>query len=308
MSGGRIGTELRLFRKHSALFLISLPAIVAFLFVAYLPMFGLVIAFKNYSYDKGILGSPWAGLENFKFFFTSQDALRVTRNTLLLNGSFIVLGTAVALVLAVMLSEVSRRAVKIYQTVLFVPYFLSWVVVGYLTYGFLNRDLGVANSILRAFGAAPIDWYSDRVYWPAILTITYIWKNAGYLAIIFYTGILGIDPTLYEAASIDGASRPAQTWYVTLPSIKALIIMMLILSIGKIFYSDFGLFYFIPRDIGTLYPTTDVIDTYVYRSLRVLGDLGMASAAGFYQSIVGFVLVLGSNLIVRKTSPENALF
>lgn len=308
MSGGRIETELRHFRKHSELFLISLPAIVAFFFVAYLPMFGLVIAFKNYSYDKGIFGSPWAGLENFKFFFTSQDALRVTRNTLLLNGSFILLGTAVALVLAVMLSEVSRRAVKIYQTVLFVPYFLSWVVVGYLSYGFLNRDLGVMNSILRVLGAAPVDWYSERAYWPAILIITYLWKNAGYLAIIFYTGILGVDATLYEAASIDGASRPAQTWYVTLPSIKALIIMMLILSVGKIFYSDFGLFYFIPRDIGTLYPTTDVIDTYVYRSLRVLGDLGMASAAGFYQSIVGFVLVLGSNLIVRKTSPENALF
>jgi putative aldouronate transport system permease protein len=306
--GGRIGTELRLFRKDSELFLISLPAIVAFFFVAYLPMFGLVIAFKNYSYDKGILGSPWAGLENFKFFFTSQDALRVTRNTLLLNGSFILLGTAAALVLAVMLGEVSKRAVRIYQTVLFVPYFLSWVVVGYLTYGFLNRDLGVANSILRALGVTPIDWYSDRVYWPAILIMTYIWKSAGYLAIIFYTGILGIDSTLYEAASIDGASRVAQIWYVTLPSIKTLIIMMLILSIGKIFYSDFGLFYFIPRDIGTLYPTTDVIDTYVYRSLRVLGDLGMASAAGFYQSIVGFVLVLGSNLIVRKTSPESALF
>jgi putative aldouronate transport system permease protein len=300
--------EIKLFRRNSELFLISLPAIVAFFLVAYLPMFGLIIAFKNFSYDKGILGSPWAGIDNFKFFFTSQDAFRVTRNTLLLNGAFIVLGLFVSLVLAIMLYEVSKRSVKLYQTVLFIPYFLSWVVVGYLTYGFLNRDLGAANSILKAFGAQPIDWYSNPKYWPAILIVTYLWKNAGYLAIIFYTGILGVDATLYEAAEMDGARRVSQIWHITIPSIRALIVMMLILSIGKIFYSDFGLFYFVPRDIGTLYPTTDVIDTYVYRSLRVLGDLGMASAAGFYQSIVGFVLVLVSNLIVRKTSPENALF
>lgn len=304
----RVGTEIRLFKKNSELFLISLPAIVAFFFVAYLPMSGLIIAFKNYSYDKGIWGSPWAGLNNFKFFFTSQDALRVTRNTLLLNGAFILLGLALAVVLAILLNEVSKRAVKVYQTVLFIPYFLSWVVVGYLTYGFLNRDMGVVNSLIKLLGMKPVDWYSDPKYWTAILIIAYLWKNAGYLAIIFYTGILGIETTYYEAASIDGASKFRQAWHITIPSIRPLIIMMLILSIGKIFYSDFGLFYFIPRDIGTLYPTTDVIDTYVYRSLRVLGDLGMASAAGFYQSIVGFVLVLVSNLIVRKTSPENALF
>lgn len=304
----RVKTEIRLFRKNSELFLISLPAIVAFFIVAYLPMFGLIIAFKNFSYDKGIWRSPWAGLDNFKFFFTSQDALNVTKNTLLLNAAFIVLGLASAIVLAIMLYEVSKRAVKVYQTVLFIPYFLSWVVVGYLTYGFLNRDLGAVNSILKVFGAKPVNWYGDPGYWPAILIITYLWKNAGYLAIIFYTGILGIDSTYYEAASIDGASRFRQVWHITIPSIRPLIVMMLILNIGKIFYSDFGLFYFVPRDIGTLYPTTDVIDTYVYRSLRVLGDPGMASAAGFYQSIVGFVLVLISNLIVRKTSPENAIF
>lgn len=294
--------------KNAELFLISFPAIVAFFFVAYLPMFGLIIAFKNYSYDKGILGSPWSGFDNFRFFFTSQDAWRVTRNTLLLNGAFIVLGIAVAVALAILLFEVSRRSVKVYQTILFTPYFLSWVVVGYLTYGFLNRDMGVLNAILKAFGGRPVDWYGEPGYWPVILIVTYLWKNAGYLAIVFYTGILGIDATLYEAASIDGASRLEQAWYITLSSLRALIVMMLILSIGKIFYSDFGLFYFVPRDIGTLYPATDVIDTYVYRSLRVIGDLGMASAAGFYQSIVGFVLVLVSNLIVRHTSPESALF
>lgn len=306
MSKMKLGSKS--FKNNRELFFISLPAIVAFFLVSYLPMFGLVIAFENFNYKKGVFGSTWVWFENFKFFFTSQDAFRVTRNTILLNGAFIIIGLAVAIFLAILLNEIPRRAVKAYQSVLFVPYFLSWVVVGYLTYGFLNRDLGVINSLLKVFHLQPVDWYGDPKYWPVILIITYLWKNAGYLAIVFYTGILGIDTAYYEAASIDGASKFRQVWHITLPSIQPLIIMMLLLSIGKIFFSDFGLFYFIPRDIGTLYATTDVIDTYVYRSLRVIGDLGMASAAGFYQSIVGCVLVVGSNLILKKVSPENAIF
>jgi putative aldouronate transport system permease protein len=304
----KIKKEWKLFKKNSELFLIGLPAMLAFFLVAYLPMFGLIIAFKKYSYDLGIFKSPWAGFENFKFFFTSQDAFRVTRNTILLNGAFIIIGLTFAVLLAIMLNEVSKRAVKTYQTILFFPYFLSWVVVGYLTYGLLNKNLGVLNSLLKLVHIAPVDWYAEPAYWPAIIILTYLWKNAGYLAIIFYTGILGIDTTYYEAASIDGASKLDQIRHITIPSIMPLIILMVMLNIGKIFYSDFGLFYFIPRDIGTLYPTTDVIDTYVYRSLRAVGDLGMASAAGFYQSIVGFVLVLASNMIIKKVSPENAVF
>ncbi len=300
--------EMKEFKKNKDLFLIGLPGMLALFIVCYLPMFGLIIAFKKFNFEDGILGSPWAGLDNFKFFFTSQDAFRVTRNTLLLNGSFIILSFAGAVVIALMLNELGKRSVKIFQTVLFVPYFISWIVVGYLVYGFLSFDFGVINSILRTFNIAPVDWYSDPKYWPVILIISYLWKNVGYLTIIFYTGMLGIDASYYEAASIDGATKFQQARAITIPLIKPLVILMLILSIGKIFYSDFGLFFFVPREVGALLPTTDVIDTYVYRSLRVVGDLGMASAAGFYQSIVGFLLVLGSNLFIRKVSKENAVF
>lgn len=303
-----LSTEFKHFRKNKALFFLGLPAIVALFMVYYVPMFGLVIAFKNYSYEKGIWGSPWAGLDNFKFFFTSEDAFRVTRNTLLLNGAFIVLSFAFAVIVALMLNELGKKAIKVFQTVLFIPYFISWIVVGYLVYGFLSPDFGVINTILKSLNMAPVDWYANPGYWPAILIIAYLWKNVGYLAIIFYTGILGIDSSYYEAAAIDGASKLQQVRTITIPLIRPLIILMVILSIGKIFYSDFGLFFFVPREVGALLPTTDVIDTYVYRSLRVIGDLGMASAAGFYQSIVGFVLVMASNLVIRKISKEDAVF
>lgn len=300
--------EVRHFRKNSALFFLGLPALFALIFVYYVPMFGLVIAFKDYSYDLGIWKSPWAGLKNFEFFFTSEDAYRVTRNTLLLNSSFIIISFAVAIIVAFMLNDLKKREIKIFQTVLFIPYFISWIVVGYLVYGFLAPNYGVINTILKSFNIAPVDWYSNPAYWPVILIICYLWKNVGYLTIIFYTGILGIDSSYYEAASIDGASRLQQARTITIPLIRPLIILILILSIGKIFYSDFGLFFFVPREMGALLPATDVIDTYVYRSLRVVGDLGMASAAGFYQSIVGFVLVLASNLVIRKIDKESAVF
>ncbi len=299
---------LKEFKRNKELFFLGLPGVLALFIVAYLPMFGLIIAFKRFSFEDGIFGSPWAGFDNFKFFFTSQDAFRVTRNTLLLNGSFIVLSFAAAVIVALMLNELNRKSVKVFQTVLFVPYFISWIVVGYLVYGFLSPDYGVINSILKTFNMAPVDWYGDPKYWPVILIISYLWKNVGYLTIIFYTGMLGIDSSYYEAAAIDGATKFQQARSITVPLIKPLVILMLILSIGKIFYSDFGLFFFVPREVGALLPTTDVIDTYVYRSLRVIGDLGMASAAGFYQSIVGFILVIGSNLIIRKVSKENAVF
>lgn len=300
--------EGRHFKKNAPLFLLGLPALFALILVYYVPMFGLVIAFKNYSYDLGIWKSPWAGLKNFEFFFTSEDAFRVTRNTLLLNGSFIIISFAAAIVVALMLNDLKKREIKLFQTVLFIPYFISWIVVGYLLYGFLAPNYGIVNTVLKSFNLAPVDWYSEPAYWPAILIICYLWKNVGYLTIIFYTGILGIDSTYYEAASIDGASRFQQARMITIPLIRPLIILMLILSIGKIFYSDFGLFFFVPREMGQLLPATDVIDTYVYRSLRVVGDLGMASAAGFYQSIVGFVLVMASNLVIRKIDRENAVF
>lgn len=304
----RVLTEIKAFKKNSSLFLMGLPGMLALFVVAYLPMVGLIIAFKDYKYDKGIFGSDWVGLDNFKFFFTSQDAFRVTKNTVLYNLGFIILGLFMAIVVAVLLNEVGKRAVKTYQTVLFIPYFISWVVVGYLVYGFLNPDLGVMNKLLKAMHLEAVDWYSDPKYWPPIIMLTYLWKNVGYTAIIFYTGILGIDSTYYEAAAIDGATKFQQIRTITVPMLTPLIILMFILNVGKIFYSDFGLFYFIPRETGVLFPATDVIDTYIYRSLRKIGDLGMVSAASFYQSVVGFILVFTSNLIVKKVSRENAIF
>jgi putative aldouronate transport system permease protein len=300
--------ELNHLRKNRSLFVISLPALLFVFAFSYLPMFGAVLAFKDFNYAKGIWGSDWAGLDNFKFFFTSQDALRVTRNTLVLNALFIVIGLAASVVFGILLAELGRKAVRVFQTVLFFPYFLSWVVVGYLTYILLNPTYGAVNKLLEWLNISPVDWYSDPKYWPVILVLTYLWKNVGYTAIIFYTGLMSIDPSYYEAAAIDGASRYQQILRISYPLIVPLILLLFMLNVGKIFYSDFGLFYFVPRNAGALYAATDVIDTYVYRSLRVVGDIGMASAAGLYQSFVGLVLVLITNRIVKKIDSESALF
>ena len=225
-----------------------------------------------------------------------------------MNGWFIAIGIFVSVIVGVLMAELSRGMVKIFQTVLFFPYFLSWVVVGFVSYILLNPTYGVINKVMEYFHIAGVDWYSAPEYWPFILTITYLWKNVGYTAIIFFTGLISIDASYYEAASIDGASRYQQIMKISIPLIFPLITLLVILNIGRIFYSDFGLFYFIPRNAGTLYETTDVIDTYVFRSLRVVGDLGMASAAGLYQSVVGLILVVVTNLIVKKVNKENALF
>jgi putative aldouronate transport system permease protein len=288
--------------------LISLPAILVVLIFYYLPMFGIVIAFKDINYAKGIWGSDWAGFNNFKFFFNSQDAWRITRNTLLLNGCFIVVGIFCSVIIGLLMAELSRRLVRVFQTILFFPYFLSWVVVGFISFILLNPSYGVINKGLEFFHMTSVDWYSKPGYWPVILTLTYLWKNVGYTAIIFFTGLISIDASYYEAAAIDGASRFQQIMKISIPLIVPLITLLVILNVGRIFYSDFGLFYFIPQNAGTLYSTTDVIDTYVFRSLRVVGDLGMASAAGLYQSVVGLILVVVTNFIVRKSNKENALF
>ncbi|SFS50908.1 sugar ABC transporter permease [Paenibacillus sp. BC26] len=300
--------EWKHFTKGRSLLMISLPAIIVVFIFYYLPLFGIVIAFKDINYADGIWGSAWSGLNNFKFFFNSQDAMRITRNTLLLNGVFIVVGTICSVIVGLLMAEMGRRLVKIFQTILFFPYFLSWVVVGFVTYILLNPTYGVINKVVEQFHGTAVDWYGNPSYWPLILTLTYLWKNVGYTAIIFFTGLLAIDSSYYEAASIDGASRLQQIRNISIPLITPLITMLTMLNIGRIFYSDFGLFYFIPRDAGMLYSTTDVMDTYVYRSLRVVGDLGMASAASLYQAVVGLILVLTTNLLVRKYSKDNALF
>lgn len=308
----RIGSKKKsTFNKYqtSQLTILALPAIICLLLFNYLPMFGLILAFKDYRYDKGIFGSEWVGLKNFDFFFKSQDAWKITQNTLWLNFIFIITVIGGAVILAILLSDVTRkRTLKIYQTAMFFPYFLSWPVVAYIVYAFLNFDLGIFNNILVSIGKESIMWYFEADKWPGILTLVNFWKSIGYNTIIFYAGLMAFDPALYEAASIDGANTLQKIMKITIPLLKPLIIMMTLLRLGKIFYADFGLFYMVTRDTGALYSTTDVIDTYVYRSLRVVGDTGMASAVGFYQAMVGFILVLVANWFVRKYSEESALF
>ena len=268
-----------------------------------------VIAFKDYRFVDGILGSAWVGFDNFRFLFGTDTAWRITRNTLLMNSIFIVTGTIASLTIALLLNEIYQsRMSKYYQTMLFFPYFISWVIVSYFVFAFLNGDEGMANRLVVAAGGESIAWYRSPEYWPAILATANLWNGVGFSSIIYLAGILSIDTTYYEAAKIDGATKWNQIRYITLPLILPLIIILVLLAIGRIFNADFGLFFFVPRDNPMLYSTTDVIDTFVYRSLVQLGDISMAAAAGFYQSTVGFVLVILANWIVRRINPEHALF
>ncbi|MFN8490641.1 MAG: ABC transporter permease subunit [Caldilineaceae bacterium] len=292
-----------------ALTLMALPGVLMLLVFAYLPMIGLVIAFKNYKFEQGMLGSAWVGLDNFRFLFGTDQAWRITRNTLLMNSLFIVSGTVVALTIAILMNEIYTSFMsKFYQTMLFFPHFISWVIVSYFVFGFLGGEGGLVNKLLVSLGMQSIAWYRSPQYWPAVLTVANLWNGIGFGSIVYLAGILGIDPTYFEAAKIDGASKWQQIRYITLPLLLPLVIILVLLSIGRIFNADFGLFYFVPRNNPQLYPTTDVIDTFVYRSLVQLGDISMAAAAGFYQSVVGFVLVVLANWTVRKINQDYSLF
>jgi putative aldouronate transport system permease protein len=278
------------------------------LIFAYLPMFGLILAFKDYRFDKGFFGSDWVGFSNFRFFFASETAWVVTRNTVLYNVAFILIGLVFALAFAILLTELSRRWLKIHQTALFLPYFLSWVVVSYITMGFFDHNQGYINQFLSGLGVEPISWYFEAAYWPMILIAVNLWKGIGFSTLVYYAGIMGIDNSYYEAAKIDGATKFQMATRITLPLLSPLVCILLILSIGSLFGADFGLFYFVTQDSSFLYPITDVINTYVYRALRTIGDIGMSTAVGMYQSVVGFFLVIGANWIIKKINDENALF
>ena len=296
------------FKKNLPLTVLALPAVL-FLFVFnYVPLYGLVLPFKNYDYSLGFFKSPWAGLENFRFLFNNDAVLIATRNTILYNVAFIILGLIFSVGIALMLYEMGAKFVKTYQTILFLPYFISWVVAAYAAKVFLDIDYGMFNNVLRMFGKEGVMWYNEPKYWPAILIVAEVWKGMGYNAIIYYAALMGTDKSLFEAARIDGANKLQQVWFISIPSIKPMIIIMTILKIGKIFYGDFGLFYNFTLNSSLLYSTTDIIDTYVYRSLITLGDVGMSSAAGFYQAVLGFILVVATNYIVKKIDSDNALF
>ncbi|NLG84582.1 MAG: sugar ABC transporter permease [Firmicutes bacterium] len=303
------------FKKNKALFLMLLPGFIVLLLNNYLPMFGVIIAFKNFkfvgdTFIESLLKSEWVGFKNFKFLFNTADAYAITRNTLLYNLAFIVIGLVVAVGLAVALSEMRfPRLARIYQGAMFLPYFLSWVVASYLVYAFLGFDTGFINkTILARLGLPPVSWYNDPRPWPFILVFMHLWKWAGYNCVVYLAAILSIDPEYYEAAIIDGASKWQQITNITIPQLVPLMTVLTLLNIGRIFYADFGLFFHIPRNTGILYPVTNVIDTYVYNTLLYMGDIGMSSAAGLYQAVVGFTLVIITNTVIRKTNRDYALF
>jgi putative aldouronate transport system permease protein len=289
--------------------LMCLPAIILVFVFAYLPMGGIILAFKDYRVDKGIIGSRWNGFDNFEFFFKSQDMWRVTRNTVLLNLLFITAGLIAAVTLALILFEIKNKwLIKGYQTMLILPHFLSWVIVAFMVYALLNPTAGIINQVLGMFGKEPIQWYHTPKYWPIIMMFTTIWKGAGMGSVMYFAALMGIDSEYFEAAAIDGATKWQITTKITLPFLVPLMTILTILNIGHIFRADFGMFYQVTRDTGALYPTTDVIDTYVFRALRQMGNVGMSSAVGLYQSVVGFILIITTNAIVKKIEPDNSLF
>lgn len=288
----------------------ALPALIYIFINNYIPMAGIVIAFKNYKVTKGIFGSDWCGLSNFKFLFSSPDAFNITKNTLLYNLAFIILGTLFAIIVAIFLNEVrSRVSRNIFQTLILLPYLVSIIVVAYVVYSFLSPATGYVNThILAAFGKEGISWYENGKYWPVILVFVNIWKSFGYNSIIYVATLAGFDPSLYEAAAVDGATKTQQILRITIPCLKPTIITLTLMSVGRIFFSDFGLFYQVTMNSGSLIDATSTIDTYVFRGLMERGNIGMSAAAGFYQSLVGFVLILAANGITRKISRDNALF
>ena len=304
------GKKKNALKEHCPLYLMMLPALLYLLINNYIPMAGMVIAFKKLNFAKGIWASPWAGLKNFKFLFASKDAWVITRNTLLYNVAFILVNMVVGIAIAILITEVrNTKLKKVYQSAILLPFLMSMVILSYIVYALLSAENGlVNNSILPLFHIDPIQWYQKPKYWPAILIIANCWKGVGYGCLIYIASLIGIDPSFYEAARLDGASKWQEITKITLPSLVPTIITLLLLSIGRIFYSDFGLFYQVPMNSGVLFPTTNVIDTYVYRALIEQGNISMSSAAGVYQSLVGFCVVMLSNWIVRKVDKDQALF
>ena len=302
-------------KNDTELTILALPTFVWYVLFCFLPMFGLVIAFKNYkivggkSFIYNLFHSEWAGFKNFEFLIKSKDLYIILRNTILYNVVFIALGLVLSVGLAIMLSQLySERKSKIYQTLMFFPYFMSWVVASYFVDAFLNVDNGMINRILRESGGEAIQWYMSPKVWLFILVFMQLWKNTGYNMIIYLSSISGIDSTLYEAAVVDGANKRQQLWYITLPCLKNIIIMMLILSVGKIFYSDFGLFYQISKGAsGSIFNSVATIDTFVFNALRSSTPIGMTSAATLFQSVACCITILAANALIRKIDSDSAI-
>jgi len=300
----------RRFLRYTPVYLMMLPGLIYMLINNYIPMAGIIISFKKYNVRSGILFSPWNGLDNFKYLFATEDAFIITRNTIFYNFAFIVINAILGVMLAIFICDtVNQHLKKLYQSAILLPFLMSWVIVGYIAYAFLSNENGIMNnSILPLLNMSPVSWYNSPQYWPFIILLVNTWKGIGYGTLIYISTINGIDPTYYEAARLDGATRLQQIRHITLPFLIPSVITLALLSVGRIMNADFGLFYQATRNSGMLYSTTNVIDTYVYRGLMENANLGMASAAGAYQSVIGFLLVIAANFTVKKVSRENALF
>ena len=297
-------------KEYWPLYLMMLPALLYLLINNYIPMAGMVIAFKKLNFAKGIWASPWAGLDNFKFLFSSKDAWIITRNTLLYNVAFILINMVVGIAIAILITEVrNTKLKKVYQSAILLPFLMSMVILSYIVYALLSAENGlVNNSILPFFHIDPIQWYQKPKYWPAILIIANCWKGVGYGCLIYIASLIGIDPSFYEAARLDGASKWQQILHVTLPNLRTMIAILFILNVGKIFNADFGLFWNVPMQNGALFSVTQVIDTYIYRVLMNTGNIGQSTAAGLLQNIVGFICIIGANAVVKKIDSDSTLF
>ncbi len=294
-------------KPYIPLYLMMIPCAAYLLVNNYIPMFGIIAAFKKFRVTEGILGSPWVGWKNFEYLLSSGDLAIIVRNTLLYNATFIVVNTIIGLFLAILITEIkSPRMKKLYQSSILLPFTMSMVVISYVVFAFLSQQNGMLNHSI--FKDNPVQWYSDATWWPLILVIVECWKNVGYGALIYIAGIANIDKSLYEAGAIDGAGKWKQIRHVTLPALVPSIITLFLLSVSRIGYSDFGLFYLIPQNSGTLFNVTATIDTYVYGSLMSPGGIGRSAATGLLQAVVGFVLILVVNGIVRKMSSKDAIF
>ncbi len=302
------GSRLRDRKSNLQMLAMCVPAMLKLLVFAYIPMIGIVMAFQDYSPSKGFFGSEWVGFKNFEFFFKSSDWVRIIYNTVVMNLLFIFVGLVVSIVLALIMYEIHNKwFLKISQTMFFFPYFVSWPLVGLILLTFLNSD-GIITNLIEKVTGNSISFYMESEYWHLILLIVNVWKGAGVNAIIYYANMMSIDKGLYEAAELDGANRLQCAWYITLPEIKTMAIVLTVMAIGNIIRADFGMFYFVPRNSSMLYEATDVIDTYVFRAINQLGDFSMGSAVGLFQSVVGFIMILVTNTVVRKVNKDAALF
>ncbi|WP_029231526.1 ABC transporter permease [Butyrivibrio sp. VCB2006] len=295
--------------RYRVLELMCLPAVVFFFLFSYMPMPGIWVAFVKYNYRDGIFGSKFVGLKNFQFLAESGKLFELTKNTILYNIAFIILGNLLAILVAILLNEMQNKMFKkVSQTMMFLPYFISQVLVGILVYNLLNYDYGFVNEILTSMGREKWGPYSDPSVWPVILVIVHLWQQTGYNSVVYFAAICGIDAEIIEAAKVDGANAFQKIRYIILPGLKPTIVILLLFALGGIVKGNFGLFYNIIGTNSLLYPTTDIIETYVYRATINDFNFSTASAVGLYQSIIGFVMVMGVNYIVKKIDPDYSLF